>query len=39
VETKSESMWSGWYSNEVYESYGVRVWKNIKRGWGFSLDS
>jgi hypothetical protein len=23
----------GWFSNEVHGSYGVSLWKNIRRGW------
>jgi len=39
VEAKYGSMWRGWCFNEVVGSFGVEVWKNIRRGWGVSLDS
>jgi hypothetical protein len=38
VDYKCGSSWRGWGSNEVHGSYGVGLWKNIKRRWGdFSI--
>jgi hypothetical protein len=34
VDSKYGSAWGGWCSNEVHGSYGVGLWKNIRRGWG-----
>lgn len=34
VEAKYGSMWRGWCFNEVVRSFGVEVWKNIRREWG-----
>jgi hypothetical protein len=31
---KFGNSWGGWCSNEPLGSYGVGVWKNIRRGWG-----
>jgi hypothetical protein len=33
VDSKYGSSWGGWCSNEVHGSYGVSLWKNIRRGW------
>jgi hypothetical protein len=33
VEVKYESMAGGWCTNQVMRSYGVGVWKHIRRGW------
>jgi hypothetical protein len=33
VDSKYGSAWGGWCSNEVHGSYGVGLWKNIRRGW------
>jgi hypothetical protein len=34
VDFEFGSLWGGWCSNESASSYGVGVWKNIRRGWG-----
>jgi hypothetical protein len=34
MDSKYGSAWDGWCSNEVHGSYRVRIWKNIRRGWG-----
>jgi hypothetical protein len=34
VDSKYGSAWGGWCSNEVHGSHGVRLLKNIRRGWG-----
>jgi hypothetical protein len=33
VEVKYRSMAGGWCTNQVMRSYGVGVWKHIRRGW------
>uniref|UniRef100_A0A2N9GCH1 Reverse transcriptase domain-containing protein n=1 Tax=Fagus sylvatica TaxID=28930 RepID=A0A2N9GCH1_FAGSY len=33
VEAKYGSLWGGWCSKEVRGSYGVGLWKNIRREW------
>jgi hypothetical protein len=33
VDSKYGNLWGGWGSNEVHGSYGVGLWKNIRRGW------
>jgi hypothetical protein len=33
IEAKYESMRGGWCSNEVMGTYGVGVWKHIRKGW------
>jgi hypothetical protein len=32
-------VWGGLCSNEINGLYGVGLWKNIKRGWGSSLET
>lgn len=32
MEAKYKSLWTGWCSNAVHGTYGVEVWKNIRRG-------
>jgi hypothetical protein len=34
VEIKYGSMWGGWCSEEGHGSYGVSVWKSIRKDWG-----
>jgi hypothetical protein len=34
VDSKYGSSWGVWCSNEAHGSYGVGLWKNIKRSWG-----
>jgi hypothetical protein len=34
VDSKFYSLWGEWCSNEPLGSYGVGLWKNIRRGWG-----
>jgi hypothetical protein len=34
VQVKYDSMWGGWHSNSISESFKVGVWKNIRRGGG-----
>jgi hypothetical protein len=34
VKVKYGSMWVGWCFNEIFGSYGVGVWKHIRRGCG-----
>jgi hypothetical protein len=38
VEAKYGSLWGGWCSKEVRGSYGVSLWKNIRREWESFLD-
>jgi hypothetical protein len=38
VDIKYGSSQGRWCSNDVNGSYGVRLWKNIRRGWGSFLD-
>jgi hypothetical protein len=33
VDSKFGSLWGGWCSKEPPKPYGVRLWKNIRRGW------
>jgi hypothetical protein len=33
VETKYDSLRGGWCSNKFVGSFGVGMWKNIRRGW------
>jgi hypothetical protein len=33
IEVKYVSMRGGWFSTEVVGTYGVSVWKHIRRGW------
>ncbi len=33
MDTKYDSSWGGWCSNEVHGLYGVSLWKYIRRGW------
>jgi hypothetical protein len=33
VDFKIGSSWGGWCSNQPPKPYGVRLWKNIRRGW------
>jgi hypothetical protein len=33
IEAKFESLSGGWCSKEVLGTFGVGVWKHIKRGW------
>jgi hypothetical protein len=33
VDTKLDSSWGEWCSNEVHGFYGVGLWKSIRRGW------
>jgi hypothetical protein len=35
VEVKYGSMAGGWCTNQVMRSYGVGVWKHIRRGWEY----
>jgi hypothetical protein len=37
VDSKYSSAWGGWCFNEVHGSYGVELWKNIRRFWGSFL--
>jgi hypothetical protein len=38
VDAKYGSMWGGWCSKEVRGTYGVSLWKNIRKEWGsFSM--
>jgi hypothetical protein len=37
VDSKYDSAWGGLCSNEVHASYGVGLWRNIRRGWGIFL--
>jgi hypothetical protein len=34
VDSKFGSLWDGWCSNESLGSYGVALWKIIKKDWG-----
>jgi hypothetical protein len=34
VEIKYGSMWGGWCTEEGHGSYGVNVWKSIRKEWG-----
>ena len=34
METKYGGMWGGWCSEEGHGSYGVSVWKSIRKDWG-----
>ena len=34
VEIKYGSMWGGWCTEEGHGSYGVSVWKSIRKDWG-----
>jgi hypothetical protein len=34
VDAKFGGLWGGWCSNELVGSYGVGVWKNIRRVCG-----
>jgi hypothetical protein len=33
IEVKFESLRGGWCSKEVLDTFGVGVWKHIRRGW------
>jgi hypothetical protein len=33
IETKYDSIGGGWCSKEVMGTFGVGVWKHIRRGW------
>jgi hypothetical protein len=33
VEAKYESLWGGWCSKEVKGSYGLCLWKSIRKEW------
>jgi hypothetical protein len=33
VDSKYISSWGQWYSSEPIGTYGVSLWKNIRRGW------
>lgn len=37
VDHKYGISWGGWRSKEVHKSYGVELWKSIRRGWGSFL--
>jgi hypothetical protein len=34
MDSKFDSLWGEWYSNESFGMYGVGLLKNIRRGWG-----
>jgi len=33
VDSKYSSLWGGWCSLELVGTFGVRLWKNIRKGW------
>jgi hypothetical protein len=33
IDVKFESLWGGWCSKKVLGTFGVGVWKHIRRGW------
>jgi hypothetical protein len=33
VDSRFGSTWGGWCSIDLPRLYGVRLWKNIRRGW------
>lgn len=33
MDSKFGSLWGGWCSLEPAGAFGVRLWKNIKKGW------
>ena len=33
VDSKCGSLWGGWCSLELSRTFGVGLWKNIKKGW------
>jgi hypothetical protein len=33
VDSKFDRLWGGWCSFEPAGAFGVRLWKNIKKGW------
>jgi len=38
VDSKYGSLWDGWCSLKPAVAFGVRVWKNIRKGWdSFSI--
>jgi hypothetical protein len=34
VDSKFGNSWGGWHSIKSSSAFGVRLWKNIRRGWG-----
>ena len=33
MDSKYGSLWGGWCSLELGGVFGVRLWKNIRKGW------